>query len=357
MRTGAIVGSLLILFGVPFSQAIHASSASPPYITTAESIPADEAASIDLVVQHVVSTIQTKYPVGVRPVHRDAHAKHHGCVKAEFEVTNQNLPPELRVGIFARNQKFPAWIRFSNGSGKENPDRSKDARGMAIKLMGVPGEKVLPDEKSEKTQDFLMIDHPVFFVDSAAHYVELEKGGVRFFLTHPRNAWVMAPLIFRPVPNPLSLRYWSETPYALGPTAVKYSALPCNSNGLGTADHSHHDYLREAMTATLASQSTCFQFAVQLQKDARKMPIENPTIEWNENDSPFIPVAKITVAAQSFDSAEQMDFCENLSMTPWHSLPEHRPLGGINRTRRAVYTTISKLRHDMNNAPRREPEP
>jgi len=41
-------------------------------------------------------------------------------------------------------------------------------RGMAIKLMGV--------EHSESgTQDFVMINHPVFLVRNAADYVEFQK--------------------------------------------------------------------------------------------------------------------------------------------------------------------------------------
>ena len=34
---------------------------------------------------------------------------------------------------------------------------------------------------------------------------------------------------------------------------------------------------------------------------------------------------------------------------------EHRPLGGVNRTRRVVYEVISELRHGLNGTPRREP--
>jgi hypothetical protein len=47
------------------------------------------------------------------------------------------------------------------------------------------------------------------------------------------------------------------------------------------------------------------------------------------------------------------DFGERLSFTPWHALPQHRPLGAINRIRRVVHDTISNLRSELNfNAPR-----
>ena len=50
-----------------------------------------------------------------------------------------------------------------------------------------------------------------------------------------------------------------------------------------------------------------------------------------------------------------MAFCENLSFTPWHSLPQHRPLGAVNRVRRTVYESVSKKRHALNQTPRKEP--
>ena len=61
------------------------------------------------------------------------------------------------------------------------------------------------------------------------------------------------------------------------------------------------------------------------------------------------------IPAQQVDSAAQRAFGENLSFTPWHSLPEHRPLGGINRARKIVYAAISTFRHAQNGVPRQEP--
>ena len=85
------------------------------------------------------------------------------------------------------------------------------------------------------------------------------------------------------------------------------------------------------------------------------MPIEDPTIPWKEHASPFRKVATIRIPAQDLTSKARKDFAESLSFTPWHSLPDHRPLGGINRVRGAVYDAVSKLRHAKNDVPRREP--
>jgi hypothetical protein len=64
--------------------------------------------------------------------------------------------------------------------------------------------------------------------------------------------------------------------------------------------------------------------------------------------SPYRKVATIRIPAQSFESPARMQYCENLVFSPWHTLPEHRPLGGINRAREVVYAVMSKRRHELN---------
>jgi hypothetical protein len=363
-RTATLAMIGLVLAGLLIQKRGQTHSKDPLYIRAVETINDNEAAAINTVGGRIVSALKNNYPPGVRPMRRDAHAKHHGCVKAIFQVHNQGLPPELRVGVFAKNRVFPAWIRFSNASTDIQMDRFTDGRGMAIKLMGVANSKILPDEKDEKTQDFVLANTPVFPLDTPAEYLSISSEGgktvfhlFKYYLTHPAKIFVLAPLLFQTVSNPLSIRYWSITPYALGPAAVKYSAIPCSMEDRAKIDKTHENYLREAMAATLHTSEVCFQFMVQLQNNAEKMPIELPTVNWDEKRSPFISVATILIFSQTFESEAQMEFCENISFTPWHSLPEHRPLGGLNRARKGIYQTISTLRHKANNAPRVEPEP
>lgn len=76
----------------------------------------DEASAIQTIEQMIVQKIEHNYQAGERPSRRDAHAKHHGCVKGEFIVEN-NLSEEMKFGIFKEpGKKFTACIRFSNGS-------------------------------------------------------------------------------------------------------------------------------------------------------------------------------------------------------------------------------------------------
>src|SRR5689334_24372678 len=82
---------------------------------------------------------------GRGPARRDAHAFDNGCVRAIFQV-REDLPEELRQGVFVPGRQYKAWIRFSNGNSERRPRYWFDARGMAIKLTGVPGEKLMSDE-------------------------------------------------------------------------------------------------------------------------------------------------------------------------------------------------------------------
>ncbi len=361
-----LVGAGILLMAA-CSCTCGSSSPEPSHPAThgLENIPDDEPQAIAEVSELLAGFIHREYPEGKRPAKRDAHAKAHGCVKAEFEVLE--VPPDLRVGVFAEAKNFNAWIRYSNGNPTPQADKVGDGRGMAIKLMGVPGKKLLEAEIDEETQDFLMIDYPVFFVDTAKNYLTFTReqqdgNAIKYFIGirnpeswHLKGAEIARAITKVHVVNPLETRYWSMAPYLLGDKAVKYSAKPCEVHeGLYEKSDSYN-FLAENMQKNLEGGEGCFDFMVQLQADAKKMPVENPMVEWSVKESPFVTVARIRIPSQEFRSEEQMTFCENLSYTPWHALPEHRPLGGINRMRRVVYETISKLRHKLNNAPRREP--
>ncbi len=323
-----------------------------------------EARAIARIKALLIAQVQEQFREQGRPARRDAHAKAQGCVKARFSV-ERSLPASLRVGVFARPQTFTAWIRYSNAVGSN--DRLGLARGMAIKLTGVDGRKILPLEANETTQDFLLVNYPVFNVAKDTDYAEfLAKSASGrlsdFFKKHERAGQITAAIAAQRIGNPLRLQYFSMTPYAYGSRYVKYSTLPVScANGGRLFDRppsplpDNPNYLRAAMTRALASGPSCFSFAVQFQTDPRSMPIEDSTVLWSTEKSPFITVASIDIPRQRFDSAAQQSFCENLSYTPWHSLPEHRPVGNINRIRRVVYDTISALRHRLNGISRTEP--
>jgi hypothetical protein len=319
--------------------------------------PAGETEYIQNLGDRLKAKIIKDNPTGI--MRRDAHPKMHGVVKAEF-VVEPDLPEELRIGVFRESRTYQAWIRFSN-SGAIQPDIKNDIRGMAIKLMGVPGQKILDQERNAQTQDFLVINTNIFIAKDVAEFDAMVKalaGGffptIWFFLTHLQVGLNILKAS-KKIANPLQIRYWSTTPYLYGKNAVKYSAFPQAQATDNIPANPTDDFLRQAMINQLSGSEVKFDFAIQIQTDADTMPIEDPTQAWNEAVAPFRKVATINILQQEFDSAKQREFGENLSFSPWHSLPDHRPLGGINRARKVVYHVISTFRHRYNSVQLTEP--
>jgi len=309
---------------------------------------------------------------------RDQHAKHHGCVEATFEIRT-DIPKAYQQGIFQPGRKYQAWIRFSNGGPMRQDDRKADGRGMAIKVMGVPGKKLLEgifteslySREEKDAQDFILLNHPVHFVPDLKTYSVFTRLTHRrslllssmFFLSWPRLAAIVWNILKKKMYNPLHVTYHSMTPYLLGQDqAVKFSAVPVSvDDGLPIPDtpgpRSSRDYLREAMARSLdpaSGRAARFDLRAHVRKD-ENLPIEDPTVLWPEEGAPKLSLATITIEPQEFQSEERIRFSEALSFSPWHTVPEHQPLGGINRARLAIYQSISELRHKTNKMPAIDP--
>jgi hypothetical protein len=345
----------------------------------------------------IADHIGAKMQKGPRPALRDAHPKAHGCVHAVFQVENE-LQPDIAQGVFVPGRSYKAWIRFSNGNEDATVSDAKgDARGMAIKLLEVLGDKILPEERDAQTQDFIMINHPVFFIDDAASYLALERvkdafredkdGFLRLLRDKnvndlgavlgkvlsdvgtvlkegsplgPRGVVNLLKTISSEIKSPLETIYWSMVPYRLGDPPHKLKIkFRAKSRVLEDAVTIPHDpspnFLREVMIKQLSSEAKPRQFDFEVQRGTPKMSVENSMVEWSEQEASFEKVATITIPAQEFATPARDRFGENLSFTPWHALPQHCPLGAVNRIRRVVYEQISKLRHELNGTPRREP--
>jgi catalase len=300
---------------------------------------------------------------------RDVHVKGHAAVRAEF-VVEPGLPEEFRVGVFKEPRTFPAWIRFSNSSENPSEDIKKDIRGFALKLMGVEGEKLIETQKDATTQDFIFLSTNQFLTKDAKDFYKLVESGAlnkkkslsdylritRYFLTRPRVA-VSLLAGLRKFANLLEMQWFSTTPYLFGQRAVKYALKPQLKTKSTLPQNPTDNYLRERLIEHLAREGASFDFMVQFQLDPDREPIEDSLVVWKEENTPFHKVATINIPRQKIDSPEQMAFTENLSFNPWHSLPEHRPLGSANRMRKAVYIAISEFRRGRNGVPNTEPTP
>ena len=297
-----------------------------------------------------------------RIAERAGNTKTYGVVRGEFRV-REDIPPEFKKGIFGHPASFPAWIRFG-GPGPLSPPDVKDSGilSISIKLMGVPGEKFLTDEKA--TQDFTGISCPTFTTPNIVENVKLQRQIYArtpvFYFINPFDShyldMLMQGLYARMNTSPLEVRYWSCVPFLLGEQqAMKFSVRPCSRTKTKVPWNPPDDWLRQSMASTLSRTEVELDFSIQLQTNPGRMPIEDASIEWPERLSAFVPVAKITIPKQKFDSPAQIAFARELSYNPWHAIAAHRPLGNQNRARREIYSELSRLRQSMNHEPHVEP--
>lgn len=273
------------------------------------------------------------------PTHRGEHPKQHAGLWATLRV-DESVPASMRVGLFAQPGEYRALVRFSNGRGPD--DTKPEVHAMAIKAL-VPDGNGPP-----RMQDFIVADHSVFFARNVQHVFEFLVATVKGTPVPQLAATDFPKLVgFSSVATTslLAMTYWSQTPYKLGDGAVKYLVTPSAPEQspaipLGKSP----DCLREALVEQLTVRRirASFDLSVNPQTDADAMPIEDPTVEWTSRP---VRVATISIDPQQCEVPEQMAFFENLSWTPWNALPEHRPLGGINRARKLVYEDSAALRH------------
>lgn len=293
---------------------------------------------------------------------RFGNTKTFGVVRGELSVL-PDLPEHLRHGLFAKPDTYRAWVRFS-GPGPYTPPDMEDYGqcSVGIKVMGVPGRKLMADERA--TQDLIMVTPASFVTPNVRENAKLQryvraKTSLFYFLnpldTHLLAAWMQF-LYSRVHSSPLEAQYYSNVPFLLGEgQAVEYSLKPQSTAKTKIPARPSPNYLREAMVNTLSDGDWSFDVMVQVQTDSHRMPIEDATVKWPERLSPYVSVATLRLPRQRFDSDAQLTFADNLRYNPWHCLPEHKPLGNQNRARRTMYLELAKLRQHMNGAPHVEP--
>jgi hypothetical protein len=371
---------------------------------------------------------------------RDAHPKMHGCVQATLEV-NPKIDDNFAHGVFARRDDaapYKAWVRFSNAFSIQH-DLEIETRGMAVKLLGVTDGTPLPEAEvvstaeartfyrkevvstgegatfySEEvvsvaeskpfyTQDFLFATHDAFFLPDPSEYLDFLKrvrtasaGVAAFYRDRWPRLWrgflaLIVSQLKGATFNPLSLTYFSQTPYHLGPEVVKlrmrpvdppslrwykYPAFwltlllangvffvlePMTKRGKAWAEtfcdghFASRDLLRFAMMRTLAVREVTF--VLEVQRWDGVTDLNNACLRWKGK---FEPVATLRIPSQTFwpqagfpasmnDAMKTLvSLGENMSFNPWHGLTDHTPLGSINDARRWIYRDIARFRRDAN---------
>ena len=297
--------------------------------------------------QHIAAIMKAEAENGVMP--RFNQPKTIACVQASFQV-HDDIPEAFRHGIFAKPTSYPARLRFANATQRD--DAKKDIRGLSIRLSNVEGE-VLWGEPG--FQDFILNSHPALFVATPEQFLEFtrmrQQNKKLLFFLHPfsphlKSLWIGFKASRKHL-SPLDIRYWSTVPFKLGENSgqvVKYSVIPCSDFQTNQAVEPGENQLRAALKAHLQQGPARFHFAVQLQTDPDSMPIEDASVVWNEDISPFHPLATITIEQQDFDNQSSHAACEKSSFNPWQCLAAHEPLGRMNQVRRQIYANAAALR-------------
>lgn len=288
---------------------------------------------------------------------RGLHAKGLPGLEAEFTVLS-DLPAEARAGLFATPATYRAYVRFSNGAGRRQPDDTPDVRGIGVKLVGVGGRKVIPGLEDAKTQDFLAIRTPAVPFRDAEEFVWTVRAGQQPALVPFRAMARFGPLkglayvrsilawMGAAIPTVSTTNYYSAAAIRLGAAAVRYTFV-AHAKADGARPARGRDRLAEDLRARIRSAPITWDFKVQFFQDEKRTPIEDSSVEWKESDAPFVTLGRLTIPQQDPDSPRGRKLAEAIeawSFDPWHAQEELRPLGNVMRARNVAYRLSTQAR-------------
>jgi len=312
---------------------------------------------------------------------RSVHAKAHGILQGDLEV-DADLPSELAQGLFAKPGGYPVVMRFSTIPGDILDDSVSVPRGLAVKIIGVKGER-LEGSEGDVTQDFLLINGPAFGAPTPKKFLSVVRILAR---TTDRAEWLkkilsaamrqlqraivavtgqpnatVATLGGQPETHILGETFYSQAALRFGdfiakiavaPISAELMALtqaPLNVNGVPNG-------LRAAILEFFGKHGGAWEVRAQLCTDLETMPIEDAAVVWPEQQSPYRAIGRITVKPQvTWSEARSSAVDDGMSFTPWHGLAAHLPLGGIMRARKAVYEMAKTFRSEANGRVIEEP--
>jgi hypothetical protein len=323
-------------------------------------------------VRLIQETTAKDYGTAVRGI----HAKGHAIVKGRLEVLS-GVAPELAQGLFSTPGSYDALLRFSTLPGDILDDSVSVPRGLAVKLFDVPGDR-LPGSENDTTQDFILVNGPAFASPTPKAFLanlkmlakttdvgeSLKKGLSATMQTLDaalETVGIQSPTIQTlggaPNTHPLGETYYTQVPLRHGGYIAKLSVAPVSTNltelaGSKVDTSSRPDALREDMGEVLIEQDSVWELRVQLCTDLEKMPVEDTSVVWDEKESPYVAVARLTVPAQlGWERGLSEHQEQAVAYSPWHGLAAHQPIGGVNRARKPTYERSVRFRGERNGCP------
>jgi len=245
-------------------------------------------------------------------------------------------------------------------------DAVPDARGAAIKVQDVSGEFILEGTTDPAVQDFVMANHPAFIARDVKDYLRLQRARLNavyrpltMLEALTRGTWdpqqwywketlATATVLTQFPVHPACQTYYSMVPIRFGNYIAKYrlklmSRFSVSSLHFLKTLATQADAFRILLAETLRASSLTFEFQVQLRTNAQSMPIEDASATWPEAESPYRTVARLMLPQQELNSSA-WKLGDELSFSVWNALAAHRPLGGMNRVRKAAYDVSAAWR-------------
>ncbi|WP_132256713.1 catalase family protein [Methylobacterium segetis] len=310
---------------------------------------------------------------------RGVHAKGHGLLTGRLEVL-PGLDPALAQGLFAKPGTHDVVLRLSTNPGDILDDSVSTPRGLAVKILGVEGER-LPGADGA-TQDFVMANAPAFVAPDGKAFLKSLKllaattdtpqifkkafsATLRGVETVLEALGTKSPTVIalggHPETHILGETFYSQVPVRWGDYVAKVAVAPVSPELTALTNaalnvNGKPNGLREAVTAFFAEHEGVWELRAQLWTNRETMPIEDASVPWPEEESPYRAVARITVPRQdAWSEGKVKAIDDGFAFSPWHGLAAHQPLGSIMRARRAVYPKSSGFRAEHNGCPIHEP--
>ncbi len=284
-------------------------------------------------------------------VQRAFHAKSIlGVANAMLQI-NPTIPRHLQVGFLKPGVEYLTTVRLSNANGARQADYKRDMRGVALRV------KVADNEH----HDFLMTNFPVSHARNAFQFVTFARAmaGSKLLLLPRLILNVGLPETIRMLKNVSSAArvvdtlatetYWSRGAILWGEVGpVRFQLRPAkDAQKAPPASKTDFDFLHKEIANRLRSGAVRFDLLVQLFADEKRTPIEDGAVEWTEEASVPIPVATLTIPQQDIDAAEARAterLVDQVAFNPWNTTEDFRPLGNLNRVRKAAYAASSAHR-------------
>ena len=311
---------------------------------------------------------------------RSVHAKSHGLLIGEMQVLD-GLPDHFAQGLFAKPITLPVIMRFSTPPGDMLDDNVSTPRGLAVKVVGVDGSR-LSSAENAVTQDFVLVNGPAFLTANAKQFLSKLKllasttdkapslkkalstvlqGTEKLIEAVGGESATLKSMGGHPETNVLGETYFSQVPILYGDYMAKISVAPVSNSLLQLKDapvdlEDKPNGLRESVVEFFANNGAEWELRVQLCTDLSTMPIEDASVVWPEESSPYFAVARITANPQlAWNEARSKLVDDGMSFSPWHGIEAHRPLGSIMRMRKMAYEMSAKFRAEHNKQPIVEP--